>query len=78
MPASRQLSQESLASVRQKRLSRRIERQAPLLAEQLIADELAAKPDYYAGQTDPAIAAVSAALGVPIPAHSPRPAPGAP
>lgn len=55
MPASRQLPPETLAGVRQKRLTRRLERQAPLLADMLIADELAAKPDYYAGQTDPDI-----------------------
>lgn len=62
MPASRQLSQESLASIRQKRLSRRMERQAPLLAAQLIADELTAKPDYYAGITDPTIEAARSAV----------------
>ncbi len=62
MPASRQLPPETLASTRQKRLTRRMEKQAPLLADQLIADELAAKPDYYAGITDPAIEAARVAV----------------
>lgn len=52
MPAPRQLSTEALASTRQKRLRNRMEKQAPLLADQLYADELAAKSDYYAGITD--------------------------
>ena len=56
-PAPKQLPPESLAGVRQKRLARRMQQQAPLLADELIADELAAKPDYYAGITDPALQA---------------------
>lgn len=60
MPPARALSQDALANTRQKRLTRRMERQAPLLADQLIADELAAKPGYYAGITDPAIEAARA------------------
>lgn len=53
MPASKQLPPETLARVRQQRLERRVQKQAPLLAGELIQDELAAKPDYYAGVTDP-------------------------
>lgn len=53
MPASKQLPPETLASVRQQRLARRMQKQAPLLAGELIRDELAAKPDYYAGVTVP-------------------------
>jgi hypothetical protein len=49
---SRQLSQEGLASQRLKRLERRMRRKYPLLAEQFIAEAMAAKPAYYAGLTD--------------------------
>ena len=56
-PPPRQIGQENLADRRQKRAARRIERSAPLFAEQFLAEELAAKPDYYAGVTDPEIAA---------------------
>jgi hypothetical protein len=45
------LSQEALASVRRKRLARRVKAKYPLLADQIIAEELAKKPDYYAGIT---------------------------
>ena len=56
-PPPRQIGQDNLAVRRQKRAARRIERSAPLFAEQFLAEELAAKPDYYAGVTDPEIAA---------------------
>jgi hypothetical protein len=48
---TRQLSQERLASQRLKRLERRMRRKYPLLAEQFIAEAMAAKPAYYAGVT---------------------------
>lgn len=51
----RQLSREALASVRRKRLERRVRQKYPLLAEQIISEELAKKPDYYNGITDPSI-----------------------
>jgi len=52
-PPPRQLPRETLASVRRKRLRRRIEKKYPLFAEQMIAEEMAKKPAYYDGITDP-------------------------
>jgi hypothetical protein len=54
---TRQISAEALASVRRMRLERRMRKKYPLFADQMIQEELAAKPDFYAGITDPAIAA---------------------
>ena len=51
------LSQKALAAVRQKRLARRVKAKYPLLADQIIEEELAKKPDYYAGITDERIEA---------------------
>jgi hypothetical protein len=45
----RRLSQSSLASVRRKRLRRRLEAKFPLLADQLEQAELAARPDFFNG-----------------------------
>lgn len=39
--------------IRRQRLERRIRKKYPLFADQFIRDELAKKPDYYAGITDP-------------------------
>jgi len=47
---TRRLSQASLASVRRKRLRRRLDRKHPLLADLLEAEELAARPAFYAGE----------------------------
>jgi len=55
------LSQQALAAVRQKRLARRVKAKYPLLADQIIEEELAKKPDYYAGVTDERIEAERAA-----------------
>lgn len=49
-PEPRRLSQESLATVRRKRLVRRMSRKFPLFAARLVQDELAARPAYYAGE----------------------------
>ncbi len=49
----RRLSQESKASIRKKRLKDRVEKTAPLFAEQIIADEIAKKPEYFDGITAP-------------------------
>jgi len=48
-PPPRRLSKASLASVRRKRLRRRLDAKFPLLADQLEQAELAARPDFYAG-----------------------------
>ena len=48
----RTVSQAGKASIRQKRLRRKIERKAPLFAEQLIARELESDPEYYAARTN--------------------------
>ena len=45
----RRLSQDSLASVRQKRLRRRLEKKHPLFADELFAREIEARPDHFAG-----------------------------
>lgn len=48
-PEPRRLSREALASVRRKRLQRRLERKFPLLASDLYAAEIAARPAFYDG-----------------------------
>ncbi|MBI4671036.1 MAG: hypothetical protein HY741_05145 [Chloroflexi bacterium] len=48
----RQRSPEVLANMRRKRLSRRMNAKAPLFADFFIEQELARKPEYYAGVTD--------------------------
>lgn len=53
LTAPRELSPETLASVRKKRTSRRIQAKYPLFADQFIQAELDRKPDYYAGITRP-------------------------
>lgn len=45
----RRLSQAALASVRQKRLVRRMEAKYPLLAEQFINAELSKRPEFFSG-----------------------------
>lgn len=45
--------QEQLASIRRRRMERRMREKYPLFAEEFIQQELARKPDYYAGVTDP-------------------------
>jgi len=45
----RQLSKEGLASVRQKRLRRKLERKHPLLADVLFEEALKRKPEFFAG-----------------------------
>lgn len=47
----KQMNKEALASVRLKRLRRRIEKKYPLLADHVIAEEIAKKPEYYQGIT---------------------------
>lgn len=51
-PPPKELSKETLAAVRRKRLARRVQAKTPLFAEQFIADELARRPEYYDGITD--------------------------
>lgn len=46
----KQLSKESLASVRQKRLRRKLDKKHPLFAAQLFEEELKRNPDFYAGE----------------------------
>ena len=54
-PPIRRQAPQTLAGIRQKCLRRRIERKAPLFAQQFIDEALAAKPAYYLeGTTDPA------------------------
>jgi hypothetical protein len=48
----KELNQAALASVRRKRLARRVAAKYPLLAEQIIEEEIAKRPAYYAGVTD--------------------------
>jgi len=51
-PPMRTLPKESLAKVRQKRLKRRMDARYPMLASQLIDEEMRKKPAYYQGITD--------------------------
>lgn len=46
------LSPDALASVRRKRLERRVRKKYPLFAEMMIQEEMEKKPDYYNGVTD--------------------------
>lgn len=48
----KRLPKDRLALVRQKRLRRRMEKKYPLLAEWMIEQELAKRPEFYAGVTD--------------------------
>ena len=57
MAPPRQLSEDTLKSVRRKRLQRRMEKKYPLFADQLVEAEIEVKPDYYEGKTDPEIQA---------------------
>ena len=50
-------SKETLASIRRKRLERRMRNKFPLLADEFIEDKLRSNPDYYAGETDPKLEA---------------------
>lgn len=43
---------ERLARTRRQRLERRVQTKTPLFAEQFIAEDLASKPEYYAGESD--------------------------
>ena len=43
----RRLSQKAKANIRRKALERRVRKAAPLFADRIIADELAAKPNYF-------------------------------
>lgn len=47
----KQMRVDQLANIRQKRLRRRVEKKYPLFAEQIIAEEVTANPDYYEGVT---------------------------
>lgn len=49
---TRRLSKSGLASVRQKRLRRRLDRKFPLLADELEATEHAARPEFFAGERE--------------------------
>jgi hypothetical protein len=48
----RQLPEESLARVRQKRLRRRLEKDVPLFADELKQKEHAKRPEFFAGKRD--------------------------
>jgi hypothetical protein len=54
-PPPRELSKDTLARVRRKRLARRVNAKVPLFAEHFTEVELNRKPDYYDGITDPGI-----------------------
>jgi hypothetical protein len=54
-PPVKQLSQETLANVRKKRLARRIGKKVPLFADFFIQQEVERKPAYYNGITDEAL-----------------------
>lgn len=53
LPLPRRLPEASLASVRQKRLRRRLESSFPLLANELERSELKNRPAFYAGKDEP-------------------------
>jgi hypothetical protein len=43
----RRLSRQAKASIRRKSLERRVRKKAPLFADRIIADEIAANPNYF-------------------------------
>ena len=45
----RRLSPEAKGKIRRRALAKRVQAKAPLFADQIIADKLAAQPDYYSG-----------------------------
>lgn len=49
-PVRRELSLETKQRIRRKNLVRRMEKNAPLFAEQMIAQKLEAQPDYFGAQ----------------------------
>lgn len=49
--AVRHWSDERKAQTRKRNLARRVEKAAPLFAEEFIARELAARPEYFAGKS---------------------------
>ena len=51
-PEPRRLSKEGLASVRRKRLRARLDKSAPLFADELFDQEIERNPSYYAGERD--------------------------
>lgn len=51
-PPGKKLPRETLATVRRKRLARRVNKKVPLFAAFFIQQELDRKPDYYDGVTD--------------------------
>lgn len=55
-PPSKQLSQESLSSVRKKRLTRRFEKRYGFFYDHFIQEEISRKADYYNGITDEKLA----------------------
>lgn len=52
-PAPRRISQAGRASIRRKRLEARTRRKLPLFYDQVVAEALAARPDYFAGADYP-------------------------
>lgn len=61
-PSGRRLSKAALASSRKKRLQKKLEKKYPLFAGQLVEQEMAKKPDYYEGVTDPKLLADAEAV----------------
>ena len=57
MAPPRQLSEDTLKSVRRKRLKRRVESKYPLFADQFIQEEMEKKAEFYDGKTDEKIQA---------------------
>lgn len=47
----KQMPPEKLGGIRMKRLRRRIEKKFPLFVEEMVREEVAKKPEYYAGIT---------------------------
>jgi len=58
----RRVPAETLAKIRRQRLERRMRARYPLLADEMIAAELARNPDYYRGVTDADIGAAADAV----------------
>jgi hypothetical protein len=50
-PRIKELPPDKLASVRKKRIARRVQKKYPMFAEQFLAEEIAKNPEYYDGVT---------------------------
>jgi hypothetical protein len=54
-PPTREMSQAARASIRRKRMEKRMQKKYPLFAKDFIRAELERRPQYFSGEGDPAV-----------------------